>query len=81
MWQVKLRDIASHVRRCKSCTFYEVMLRDKDKSHSMESDQGLARRKMEGGHNQRDRIQNEIDEHARSINDFKRKMRFIKRSV
>ena len=57
------------------------MLKDKDKGHSMERSSGDARRRMEAGHKQRDRIQNEMDEYAKSINDFKRKMRFVKKSV
>ena len=76
-----LRDMTSHVHRCSNCEFYEVMLRDKDKGHSMERDSGDARRRMERGHKQRDQIQNEMDEYAKSINDLKRKMRFVKKSV
>lgn len=73
--------MASHVRKCSNCTFYDVMLRDSDKSRTKERDQGDARRRMKGSHNQRDQIQNEITEYANSIIDFKRKMRFVKRSV
>ena len=64
----------SHIRNCGACSFYTAVVGN-DKLR----EQTGARRRMESEQYERDKIQNEINKLVKSVNDLKRKMRFIKR--